>query len=93
MRLEVAQAAIRDLQAAFDYLRERNPLAARSTRSAIRRAILSLEHFPERGRRGVIEGTRELVVRGAPYVIVYSVAGDTIFVARVRHTSQDPSPE
>jgi addiction module RelE/StbE family toxin len=92
LKLEVARAADRELQAAFEYLRERNPRAARAVRSAIRRTILGLRRFPERGRPGSLDGTRELVVRGAPYAIVYSVSGDTIFVARIRHTSQDPQP-
>lgn len=92
MRVEIARAANRELQAAFDYLRSRNPGAARAVRSAVRRAILSLREFPQRGRPATLAGTRELVVRGAPYVIVYSVRQETVFVARIRHTSQDPSP-
>ena len=92
MKLEVARTARRELQAAFEYLSERSPRAARSVRSAIRRAILSLQQFPERGRHGGVDGTRELVVRGTPYVIVYSVDSEEVFVARIRHTSQDPSP-
>lgn len=91
MKIEIARAASRDLEAAFDYIVERNPPAARKIRSAIRRAILNLRQLPQRGRHGQ-DGTRELVVRGTPYVVVYAVRDDVIFVARIRHTSRDPSP-
>ena len=74
------------------FLREDNPRATEKVHAAIERALDSLSDFPNRGRSGPVEGTRELVVRGAPYVIVYSVADDVVFVSRIRHTSQDPSP-
>ena len=28
-------------------------------------------HFPEKGRNGAVGGTREWVVKGLPYIIVY----------------------
>lgn len=92
MKIEIARAADRELEAAFDYLRDRNPSAARRVRSAIRRAILSLRQLPHRGRHGSLAGMSELVVSGTPYVVVYEVRVDVIFVARIRHTSQDPAP-
>ena len=92
MKIEVSAAARKDLAAAFDYLAERNPKAAQATRSVIRNAILGLKQLPNRGRPGQIDGTRELLVRGTPYVIIYSVSDEDVLVARIRHTSQDPSP-
>lgn len=92
MKVEVSDAARRDLAAAFTYLAERNLRAAQSTRSAIRNAILGLRQFPNRGRLGESPGTRELIVGKTPYVVVYSVSAITVFIARIRHTRQDPSP-
>jgi plasmid stabilization system protein ParE len=40
------------------------------------------------GRLGRIEGTRELVVPGLPYIILYSVAEDAILISAVIHTSR-----
>ena len=92
MIVNVAERADAELSSAVAFLRQSNPRAADSLHLAVERALDSLEQFPNRGRSGSIEGTRELVVRGAPYVIVYSVSGDEVFVARIRHASQDPSP-
>ena len=92
MKVEVSDAARRDLAAAFVYLAERNPRAARATRSAIRNAILGLRQFPNRGRPAESPGTRELIVGKTPYVVVYSVSASVIFIARIRHTKQDPIP-
>lgn len=92
MRVEISDAARRDLSTAFIYIAERNPRAARATRSAIRNAMLGLRQFPNRGRPGKAPGTRELVVSKTPFVVVYSVSETVVFIARIRHASQDPAP-
>jgi len=40
------------------------------------------------GRPGRIEGTRELVVSGTPYIAAYRIVGDTVRVLRVLHGAQ-----
>ena len=40
-----------------------------------------LEQHPELGRVGVVPGTRELIVGGTPYVIIYAVSDDQADVA------------
>ena len=59
---------------------------------AIERTVDSLAEFPNRGRVGQLPGTREIVVRGAPYVVAYAVTDEMVTVLRIRHTRQDPSP-
>ena len=81
-----------ELDLAVAFVRESNPRASKILHLAIERALESLEIFPNRGRPGQIDGTRELVVRGTPYVIVYSVSGEEVRVARLRHIRQDPIP-
>ncbi len=44
--------------------------------------------FPNRGRPGKKEGTRELVMSPLPYIIVYAVRGDAVFVVRILHGAQ-----
>jgi plasmid stabilization system protein ParE len=46
-----------------------------------------LELFPERGRPGLVEGTRELTTVW-PYVIVYKINGDRIDVLSIWHGKQ-----
>ena len=47
-----------------------------------------LLEFPNRGRPGKKEGTRELVLSPLPYLVVYAVHGDVIFVVRILHRAQ-----
>ena len=93
MIVELSERAEAELLSAAAFLREDSPRAAEKVHAAIERALDSLGDLPNRGRAGSVEATRELPVRGAPYVIVYSVRAELVFVTRIRHTSQDPSPE
>ena len=61
------------LQAIRDYIHKDNPSAAQRVGRAIHAAAEMLRYFPEAGRRGASVGTREWVVRGLPYIIVYEV--------------------
>ena len=48
-----------------------------------------LESFPFSGKQGRIEGTRELVIRTIPYVLIYRiVSSDIVEIARIFHTSK-----
>jgi plasmid stabilization system protein ParE len=38
---------------------------------------------PASGRSGRVPGTRELVISGTPYVVPYSVHGETVEILRV----------
>jgi toxin ParE1/3/4 len=89
MRIRWTPAAADDLQHIFDYLLEHDPHLAKPTLIAIRDAILSLRRFPNRGRSGVVEGTRELLHDRLPYVAAYGVREDTIEVLHIWHPAQD----
>lgn len=51
-------------------------------------AASQLEKFPFSGREGRVEGTRELVVPGLPYILPYRIEGEDIQIASVIHTSR-----
>lgn len=92
MRVRLTKPAKAELDVAMAYLERQSPRAADAAQLAVDRTIDSLADFPNRGRQGALAGTRELVVRGAPYVLVYVVGDDEVLVLRIRHTSQDPTP-
>jgi toxin ParE1/3/4 len=74
------------------YISERNPAAAVRVGAAIRESAETLRYFPLAGREGRSRGTREWVVRGPPYVIVYEAGAsdpNTIMVLGVFHGAQD----
>ncbi len=55
---------------------------------ALYEASVTLLTFPNRGRLGKKEGTRELVMSPLPYIVVYAVRGDAVYVARILHGAQ-----
>jgi toxin ParE1/3/4 len=85
--VELSQKASAELDSAIGFIRNENPRAAERVAAAIDRGIDSLSTLPGRSRQGRVAGTHELVVRGAPYVVIYSVT-DRVFVLSIRHTSR-----
>lgn len=89
MRIFWTTPALRDLTALFDYFATRDPEVALRTDTAIREAVQRLGDFPHRGRPGRRDGTRELVIAGLPYLVVYAAQETRVTVLRVLHTVQD----
>ena len=54
----------------------------------IQSATKRLIQFPESGRSGRVEGTRELVIGLTPYIAAYLIAGKNIRILRVLHGAQ-----
>jgi addiction module RelE/StbE family toxin len=88
VRLEWSAFAIEDRDAIFDYIEEDSPHAAVVVDDRIRVQVRQLLQFPETGRPGRIEGTRELVISRTPYIAAYRVTGDTVRILRVLHGAQ-----
>lgn len=88
MKVIWTKNALRSLEQAHRYVRESNPAAAAKMIRHIRNATESLGRIPNVGRQGIRTLTRELVIRGLPYIVVYRVTGDCIQVLRVFHQKQ-----
>lgn len=54
----------------------------------IRQAVSHLDRQPRTGRLGKLEETRELVVPGTPFIIVYRVANGVVEILRIIHGAQ-----
>jgi len=89
MRIRWTPAAAEDLESISDYLRRNFPSFAQSTIQEIYRTIVSLKTMPNRGRIGLEDGTRELVIPKLPYLAVYRVKGEAIEVLHIYHGAQD----
>jgi toxin ParE1/3/4 len=63
-----------DLYGILEYIARNNPDAADRSEIRIVAAVDGLTEHPRRGRPGRVAGTRELVVPGLPYVVVYTIA-------------------
>ena len=89
MRVRWTTKAADDLAGIVEYIRKDNPAAARRVAQTIFQAIAGLRKFPNRGRIGLAENTRELVFSPWPYIAVYEIIGDQVQVLRIRHAAQD----
>jgi toxin ParE1/3/4 len=85
MRLEWSAYALADRIAIFDYIEADSPQAAVAVDERIREQVGVLARFPQRGRPGRVEGTRELVISRTPYVVAYRISDDTVRILRVLH--------
>ena len=86
MRILWTQRYLSELQAIGDYIAERNPRAAARVVGEIHsKSAVLLSENPFIGRPGDIEGTRELVLPGTPYIVAYRVGDDRVEVLFVQH--------
>ena len=85
MRLKWTHAASLDLDRVEEYVSHDNPRAAIDTVLEIIHHVGILADHPGMGRPGRVDGTRELIIAGPPYVIAYLHRGDTVTVLRVLH--------
>ena len=76
------------LETLTDYLFEHTPGHAERLVRALYDAAATLLTLPNRGRLGKKEGTRELVMSPLPYIVVYTVRGDAVYVVRILHGAQ-----
>jgi len=88
MKAVWTKAAIRDLVHIREYIARENPGAAREIALKIVGATDRITQFPEVGRTGRVNGTRELVVSGTQYLIVYRLKKKAIHFLRVLHGHQ-----
>jgi toxin ParE1/3/4 len=88
LTLEWSPLALADREAIFDYNEARSPRTAVVMDECIAAAVRKLRYFPEIGRPGRVEGTREIVVQGTPFIVAYGLAEETVRVLRVLHGSR-----
>src|SRR5262245_53923020 len=87
MRLVRSATYRADLENITDYLARQNPTAALAMWDEIESQVERLRAHPHSGRSGRLKGTRELVVTGTPFVVIYTV-DTTINLIRVLHGAQ-----
>jgi toxin ParE1/3/4 len=89
MRVLWTRPASHDLEAIGDYIAETSPPAATRTKRLIVERVRQLARHPHLGRPGRASNTRELVVPGSPYIVVYQVADDRIEIVAVFHGARE----
>jgi addiction module RelE/StbE family toxin len=88
MTVRFLRAALRDLAAIDQYIRQDNPDAANRVIAHIEAHIGQLLLFPYSGRPARPTGTRELVLPRLPYIVTYRITDDQIDILRIWHMAQ-----
>ncbi len=88
MKLRWTDGAVEDLQAARDYLEAENPRAAWDAIKRIMSAVERLEQVPGMGRPGRVDGSRELMVTGTPFLVAYRLKGESVQILAVLHRAR-----
>jgi plasmid stabilization system protein ParE len=90
MRIRWSRPANDDFLGIVAWIAAKNPTAAKPVGVRILAAVEQLGDFPFRGKAGRSPHTREFVISGLPYLIVYSIDADgpqTVVILRVLHGS------
>ena len=88
MKVRWTREALSEFRAAREFISDVNPNAARKVAARMRAAASELAHHPRIGRPGRIEGTRELVVSGTPFILIYALAREEVAILTVLHGAQ-----
>ena len=88
MKVDWTPLAISHLQSTYQYLAADNPAAAEKIIGQILSAAERLADYPSMGRSGRIEGTRELVIPGTPFIVAYRIRRNDLQILAVMHTSR-----
>jgi toxin ParE1/3/4 len=94
LNVEFTPEALADLRNIQSYIAETDPAAADRLISRIRQTITMSERFPLLGRAGSIEGTREFVIPGLPYTVIYQIQSETTLdILTIIHQSRQYPPQ
>ena len=89
MKLRWTGLALNDLKDIHSYIAEQNPVAALKVARLLRVHAEGLAAYPEKGRLGRVDETREQAIPGTPYVIAYRVTETTVDILAIRHGARE----
>jgi addiction module RelE/StbE family toxin len=84
--------ANRDLIEIEAFVAKDKPLAAVRLALRIYNSAGSLRDMPLKGRPVPDAGTRELVIVGTPYIVVYEIVRNVVRILRIRHAAREWPP-
>ena len=81
--------ALADIDAIFAHVAADNPALAERLAFEIEARVGKLANYPDMGRPGRVDGTREFVVTGTPYILPYRVQNGRVEILAVLHASRE----
>jgi toxin ParE1/3/4 len=88
MRVRWTTPAKEEFVSVYEYIASENRAAAARTADKIWESTELLAQHPMAGRDGRVAGTRELVVRGTPFIVAYRVERNEVWVLAVMHAAR-----
>ena len=90
MRVRWTTEAADDLERICDYIAESRPESARRVAQSVVERIGTLKTFPNLGRAGRVQGTREIAFPPLPFIAIYEVLekDGEVCVLRILHGAQ-----
>ena len=88
MPVVLTALALADLVRIRDHIGQDSSIAANRVAVQLVAACDRLEYLPERGRPGLLPGTREMVALW-PYIIVYCIDQVEVQILRIWHGAQN----
>ena len=88
MRVRWTTPAKEQFVSAYEYIASENRMAAARTADKIWESTELLARHPMAGREGRVAGTRELVVRGTPFIVAYRVERNEVWLLAVMHAAR-----
>jgi addiction module RelE/StbE family toxin len=88
--LKITPEAERDIFAITSNIMQQDSIqTARKAISEFQNQLQLLIEHPDTGREGGCEGTREIVMKGLPYIAIYEVAEKSIIILRVLYGAEE----
>ena len=88
MRVRWTTPAWEQLVSAYEYIAADNRTAAARIAAKIWKSTELLAKHPMAGREGRVGRTRELVVRGTPFIVAYRVGRSEVEILAVLHAAR-----
>jgi toxin ParE1/3/4 len=88
MRVRWTTPAKEEFVSVYEYIASENRAAAARTADKIWESTELLAQHPMAGRDGRVAGTRELVVRGTPFIVAYRVERNEVWALAVMHAAR-----
>lgn len=91
MKVVFDPRAVEDLEQIRFWISQDRPATADAVMERIFASVERLARFPEMGRVGKVQGTREWVVPRLPFIVVYTsdALGDELRVVGVFHAARE----
>lgn len=92
MRLEWSIGSRADRARILEHIAQDSLISALEVDERIGSIDAQLRQFPSSGRSGKVARTRELVIQRTPYIAIYELRGEMVFILRIIHGAQKWPP-